>query len=113
MFLSPRWIIFLGMALVLCTIGANIIEAADPVSSSNVATVFTIMQQFEQARVTDLTGAVQLIIQVAPNVFGLLFKMLIWDYNFLNNFIGVIVKMLMWSISLSIMIWLALQFFKR
>ncbi len=113
MYLSPRWIIFLGFALVLCTLVANLIEAAAPVNAADTATIFSVMQKFEMARSTDSGGLVQFAITISSDIFGLLLKMITWDYNFLNNFVGTIVKMLMWGISIAILVWLALAFIKR
>jgi hypothetical protein len=113
MYLSPRWIIFLGMTLVLCTLVANLIEATAPVSAADTATIFGVMQKFEMARSTDSGGLIQYAITITPEIFGLLLKMITWDYNFLNNFVGTIIKMIMWAISIAILIWLALAFIKR
>lgn len=112
MFLSPRWIIFLGMALVLCSIVANVIEAADPIGP-NDTTIFTVIQSFKALTSADASGVVSSAIVIAPQSFTLLFKMLFWDYNFLHNFVGTIVRLLMFAISFAILVWMALVFIKR
>jgi hypothetical protein len=112
MYLSPRWIIFLGIFLVLCTLVANIIEEAAPLSSESL-TIFSIVQDFSQLSSSDTAGALTLIMSIAPKALELLFKMLIWDYNFLNSFVGVIIKLIMWCISFAILLWLVIAFVKR
>jgi hypothetical protein len=113
MYLSPRWIIFLGFALVLCTLVANVIEAAAPVSAADTVTIFSVMEKFEASRSPDSAGQLQSAISIPGEVFGLLIKMIAWDYNFLKNFVGTIIRMLMWGISLAILIWLGLAVIKR
>lgn len=114
MFLSPRWIIFLGMFLVLATLVANTIDAAAPVdaslmvSSTTNVTMYSVIQKFELVKSSTTLGTIDLAFSIIPDLFTLLLKMILWDYNFLNNFVGIIIKLLMWSISIAILIWLAL-----
>ena len=111
--MSVRWIIFFGMALVLCTLVANTLEAADPISATNANTIYGVMQQISVITSPDATNVLQRTFTLAESVFGLIWKMVIWDYNFLNNFAGTIFKMIMFAFSFAVMVGLALIIIKR
>jgi hypothetical protein len=112
MYLSPRWIIYLGMALVLCTLVFNIIEEINPVSA-DVLTIFTVVQSFQKFTSVDTSGSISLAVAIGPNVFDLIMKMLWWDYNCLHNFAGFIFRALMICVSFAILLSLTLIFIKR
>ena len=96
----------------LCTFVANIIEAADPIGPNDV-TIFSIIQSFQGISSANTSGESGFTLAIIPQVFTLLLKILLWDYNFLHNFVGLIIRMLMWGISLAILIWAALAIWKR
>ena len=112
MTISPRWLVFIGMALILCSFVANIIEEADPIGVDDT-TIFTIIQSFNKVSSTGTAGIISTSVQITPQAITLLLKMLFWDYNFLHNFLGTLIRLLMMTISFMFMIWLALLVFNR
>lgn len=113
MSLSPRWIIFLGMFLVLATLVANTIEAVDPVSATSANTIYSVIQQIGIITSPDTENVIQRTFTLSGTVFDLLIKMVVWDYNFLNNFVGTIFRMILFAISFAVLFGIALIIIKR
>ncbi len=112
MYLNPRWIIALGMALILCSIVSNTIEMASPVGT-NETSVYSVVTGFTTLNFQDPMKAIGTVFQLAPGAVALLFKMMLWDYSFFEvtgDFLGPLIRILLLCMSFGVMIALVVVF---